>query len=101
MKAVGIRELKAKLSQVLDEVRRGEVILVTDRGQVVAEIREPLDGSNGLDPFERALLPLVKKGRVRLGRAQDRDAIYRATGIRVSGDAVLALLDEGRMEPPT
>ena len=41
MKAVGIRELKARLSQYIREVRRGEVVLVTDRGEVVAELRQP------------------------------------------------------------
>jgi antitoxin (DNA-binding transcriptional repressor) of toxin-antitoxin stability system len=43
MKAVGIRELKARLSHYVREVRHGEVILVTDRGEVVAELRQPHD----------------------------------------------------------
>ncbi|MHC4236478.1 MAG: type II toxin-antitoxin system Phd/YefM family antitoxin, partial [Planctomycetota bacterium] len=41
MKAVGVRELKAHLSRYLREVQAGEVILVTDRGRVVAELRVP------------------------------------------------------------
>lgn len=41
MKAVGIRDLKNHLSAYLRLVRRGERILVTDRGEVVAEIRHP------------------------------------------------------------
>ena len=36
MRAVGIRELKARLSRYLDDVRRGEVVIVTDRGKVLS-----------------------------------------------------------------
>jgi antitoxin (DNA-binding transcriptional repressor) of toxin-antitoxin stability system len=40
-KKVGIKELKNNLSAYVREVRRGAHILVTDRADVVAEIREP------------------------------------------------------------
>ena len=39
MKAVGVKDLKARLSQYLRAVRAGETYLVTDRDQVVAELR--------------------------------------------------------------
>lgn len=38
MLTVGIRELKNGLSRYLKRVRKGEVIVVTDRGEVVARI---------------------------------------------------------------
>jgi antitoxin (DNA-binding transcriptional repressor) of toxin-antitoxin stability system len=41
MRAVAIRELKNRLSAYLREVAAGEVVLVTDRGRVVAELRKP------------------------------------------------------------
>jgi len=41
MKAVAVRELKSRLSAYLREVAAGEVVLVTDRGRVVAEFRQP------------------------------------------------------------
>ena len=41
MKTVGIKYLKDHLSQELQEVRRGETLLVTDRDVVIAEIRQP------------------------------------------------------------
>lgn len=44
MKQVGIRELKARLSHYLREVAGGELIEVTDRGKVVAELRPPGPG---------------------------------------------------------
>jgi prevent-host-death family protein len=37
MKAVAVKELKNRLSAYLREVKNGEVVLVTDRGMVVAE----------------------------------------------------------------
>ena len=44
IKAVGVKELKNRLSAYLREVREGTVILVTDRENVVAELREPTVG---------------------------------------------------------
>ena len=41
MITVGVRELKNRLSEHLRMVRRGEEILVTHRGDVVAELRQP------------------------------------------------------------
>jgi prevent-host-death family protein len=38
-KAVGVRELKARLGSYLRQVRRGRTIVVTDRGEPVAELR--------------------------------------------------------------
>jgi len=48
MKAVGVKQLKARLSEYLRAVKAGEIILVTDRDEVVAELRPargpPTDG---------------------------------------------------------
>ncbi len=41
MKSVGINVLKNQLRRYLEMVRHGEVVLVTDRDEVVAEIRLP------------------------------------------------------------
>lgn len=57
MDTVGIRELKANLSRYVARARAGERIIVTDRGQRVAEI-VPL--SHELEVLDR----LVKEGRV-------------------------------------
>jgi prevent-host-death family protein len=39
---VGVRELRAKLSAMLQRAEAGEVITVTDRGQPVAALGPPL-----------------------------------------------------------
>jgi antitoxin (DNA-binding transcriptional repressor) of toxin-antitoxin stability system len=67
MRTVGVRELKARLSQILREVQRGESVLVTDRGRVVAELRQPgLAPSVAETPEERALNRIAAEGHLRL-----------------------------------
>jgi prevent-host-death family protein len=58
---VGSRELKTRLGQYLNRVRRGETILVTDRGEPVAELR-PVNG--GTDPLSAAVQKLAARGMV-------------------------------------
>jgi prevent-host-death family protein len=45
---VGARELKARLGTYLQRVRQGHTLVVTDRGQPVAELR-PLEAGTGAD----------------------------------------------------
>jgi antitoxin (DNA-binding transcriptional repressor) of toxin-antitoxin stability system len=98
MKAVGVRELKARLSALLREVRAGEVILVTDRGIVVAELRLPGVPSQAESDAERALRRLASTGALRVGEAHDPD-LYRPSPVRVRSGTAQALLDEERTEP--
>ena len=44
MRAVGIKVLKNKLSEYLRLVAGGEIVLVTDRDRIVAEIIPPREG---------------------------------------------------------
>jgi antitoxin (DNA-binding transcriptional repressor) of toxin-antitoxin stability system len=41
VKAVAIKELESRLSACLRDVQAGEGVRVTDRGRVVAELRQP------------------------------------------------------------
>jgi prevent-host-death family protein len=45
---IGIRDLKARLSEHIDRVAKGEVITVTSRGRRVAQI-VPVPGRNNLE----------------------------------------------------
>ncbi len=73
MKAVGIKVLKARLSEFIRLVRAGETVLVTERDEVVAEIR-PAHRQN-LPPttFREALENLAEKGEVTLSSGQLSD----------------------------
>lgn len=85
---VGARELKARLGKYLRTVRSGQTLVVTDRGEPVAELR-PLR-----DDMERKLAKLRAEGRIsgRAGRLRPFDPI-RAPGVSLS-DAVLEDRDE-------
>lgn len=58
MSQVGVRELNQQTSQVLDRVRAGEVIEITDRGVPVAEIRP-------VGQEQLAVARLIAEGRLR------------------------------------
>jgi len=92
MKAVGIRELKNRLSEYLRLVRNGEEILVTDRGEVIAELRRP--GPRADIPYP-ALLEAVRQGRARLGLS-NRPELYPALGAIAPEGMAARLLDEER-----
>jgi antitoxin (DNA-binding transcriptional repressor) of toxin-antitoxin stability system len=63
---LGVRELKNRLSEYIRQVRSGEGVLVTDRGQVVAELTPP--GQGAADPAVPAgLLMLARRNLVAIG----------------------------------
>ena len=68
---VGVKELKNSLSKYLRAVRSGEVVHITERGKVVAEIR-PRAARVGED--DQALLQLEREGVVTRGRGKLTDA---------------------------
>jgi antitoxin (DNA-binding transcriptional repressor) of toxin-antitoxin stability system len=75
MKAVAVKELKNRLSAYLREVKNGEVVLVTDRGVVVAELRQPSTGAV-LGAHDQVLERLAAEGLLVPGLPQDPRA-YR------------------------
>lgn len=96
MKTVGVRDLKNKLSEYLRRVRLGESLLVTDRGEVVAELQPP--GQRHGDPSVPAgLQSLARKGLLTLGAPTETDlypSLTRRQGARRR--SVAELLDEER-----
>ena len=93
MRAVGIRELKNRLSEYLRRVREGERILVTDRGEVVAELRKP--GRATEEAPYPALLDLARRGGARLG-ARNREDLYPELPPALSPGELEKLIDEQR-----
>src|SRR2546421_13118904 len=61
MKTVGIRELKNRLSEYLRQVRSGESLFVTDRGEVVAEFSPPGHGLSDAS-VPAGLVALARRG---------------------------------------
>jgi antitoxin (DNA-binding transcriptional repressor) of toxin-antitoxin stability system len=96
MQTVGVRELKNKLSEYLRRVRLGERVLVTDRGEVVAEFLPP--GQGQADPsVPLGLQSLSRRGLLTLGAPSGTDLyppLRRTQGTRRR--TVAQLLDQER-----
>lgn len=96
MKTVGVRELKNRLSEYLRRARAGEGVLITDRGEVVAEIGPP--GHTVLDPsVPPGLTALARRGLVTLGSQGDAK-LYPPLPRRRRRYRSAQLLDEERGE---
>jgi prevent-host-death family protein len=61
VQSVGIKTLKNRLSEYVRAAAGGETVLVTDRGQVVAELVSPRVRTDA-SPAERVLGDLLRKG---------------------------------------
>ena len=85
MSAIGIKVLKANLSEYVARARAGERIIITDRGEEVAEI-------GPLSPDRQALKGLVAAGKVRWNGRKPR---IRA-GSAHTGESVAAAVIEDR-----
>jgi prevent-host-death family protein len=94
MRTIGVRELKAKLSSVLRDVQRGDHILVTDRGRVVAELRSPDMKAWAATPADRALARLAASGHLRV--SENRAPTYPASPIKGRSGLARELLDAER-----
>lgn len=74
---VGIRELKAKLSEYLERAAAGETIVVTDRGRPKVEIRKL--------SVEERIQRGIEEGWIRPGRGRPD-----ATPLRMKGKMTIA-----------
>lgn len=95
MKAVGIRELKNRLSEYLRLVKNGESVLVTDRGVVVAELKPP--GASRLEGASPSVESILRRGNATVGAPNRPDLYPPQTALRRSG-AGTELLDAERAE---
>lgn len=66
----GIRELKNRLSEYLRLVRDGEVVRITHRGTLIAEIRPPGHPEDA-SRYPKGLLELARKGELTPGLPND------------------------------
>lgn len=92
MKTVGIRELKNRLSEYLRLVRNGEEVLVTDRGEVVAELRHP-SRTVAESPYPD-LLKLVRQGKARQGAPNLAELYPHLPALLSEGELARLLADE-------
>ena len=93
MKTVGLRDLKNRLAAYVREVRAGEDLLVTDRGDVVAELRQP--GPREAEDLPPGVAMLARRGAITLGRANRAD-LYPRLRRALSARRTVQLLDAER-----
>ena len=95
MTTASISETKARLSALLDLVRAGETVTITDRGKPVAQIVPTVRGSTGDD--EARLARLERAGLIRRPRKKLDVEAFLARPKVTSRESVLeALLEERR-----
>ena len=96
MKKATITEAKNQLSFLIDRVRHGETIVITDRGRPVARLMSAL--AEGADDPEGRLARLERRGGLRLATtAPPRTLISKKPPMTRKPSGVLdALIDERR-----
>lgn len=95
MASTGVRQLKAQLSAYLKRVRGGEVVQITDRGQLIAEI-VPADWRQSLRLSPEAAA-LVRRGTLRPAIAELDPSTLRPV-VKFPTGTAQAWLDEDRGE---
>lgn len=101
MRVVGVKQLKAQLSAYLRDVRRGELYLVTDRDEVVAELRPARPGVSAAPPADdlaATLESLAATGEVAPVRMAKGEWVWRPRGAGLPAGTADALLDELRAD---
>lgn len=97
-KTAGVRDLKTHLSRYLRDVAGGEVVLVTDRGRVAAELRPPGEGERSLAHEDLRYRRLVGRVILRSAAAPGTFELRATPRVRLARGTSQALLDAERWE---
>jgi len=95
IRTTNIRSLKDRLSAYLRDVQRGDVVLVTDRGRVVAEIRQPTVGEGALGGLGGRARALVEAGILTVGLPNSPDA-YQPADVKLPAEVITRAFDATR-----
>jgi antitoxin (DNA-binding transcriptional repressor) of toxin-antitoxin stability system len=98
MKAVGIKQLKARLSQYLRLVKAGETVLVTERQEVVAELRPARRQPQAPDTMDELLDLLSQAGEVTRAASPKGEWTWTTGGLGLPRGTAQQLLDDVRAE---
>lgn len=96
MKSVGIKLLKSRLSEYLRLVRSGETVLVTDRDEVVAELRPSRRQPGTPESLGDLLDSLSEHGDLTRAREPKGRWRWKAKGLGLPSGAAAAVLEEIR-----
>jgi prevent-host-death family protein len=98
MKSVGVKQLKARLSEYLRAVRSGETVLVTDRDEVIAELRPARRQSAAADSLEELLDSMAERGELTRASIPKGRWKWKVKGLGLPAGSAAALIDEIRGE---
>lgn len=101
MRTVGIKQLKARLSEYVRAAKMGEVFLVTDRDAVVAELRPPgstVHPTAGVKSIAEILDDLVASGEVTAATAPLSGWTWTHGGTRFPEGTAQQILDDLRAD---
>jgi len=99
MKVVGIKQLKAKLSEYIRLAKAGETVLVTERDEVVAELRPARRQTPAAGPLDDVLDALAASGEVSRAAQPKGDWSWRSRGLGLPPGTAHSVLDELRQDP--
>ena len=98
VKSVGIKKLKAHLSEYVRRARAGETILVTERDEVVAELRPARPHVAAPTELEDALDTLAEVGELRRATLSKAGWTWKPRGLGLPEGSAAKLLDEVRSD---
>jgi len=95
MRSVGLKILKNKLSEYVRLAAGGEVVLITDRNRVVAEITPP-HPSRSAATADAAVAKLIRKGLLTPAKIVGKGPPSRTPAMKL--EEILRDLDEARAD---
>ena len=96
MKRATITEAKNGLSALIDQVKAGESVLITDRGVPVARLEPATTTAQASTDDEGRLARLERAGLITRGTGDFRELLARPLTATLDGSSVVALLLEDR-----
>lgn len=96
MKAVGIKQLKAHLSEYIRLAKAGETVLVTEREEVVAELRPARRQLPRSNELEEILDELAESGSIERAGTSNLDGVWAPRGLGLPRGTAARLLDAVR-----
>jgi antitoxin (DNA-binding transcriptional repressor) of toxin-antitoxin stability system len=98
MKAVGVKVLKAKLSEYLRLVKSGEVVLVTERDEVIAELRPAHHQRLPAQDFAQGLESWAELRQVTLRASESGELVSPEEISKMPGVSSKEVLDRQRKD---
>ena len=98
MKRAGVKQLKARLSEYLRAVKRGETVVVTEHDTVIAELVPPRRPDEVMDSADQVLHALAAAGEITRASIPKRRWRWTTGGLGMSAGAASRLLRELRWD---